>query len=77
VRKGCNAGLAQPLELRPPLSEKLRLRLFGLAHEASLTRAQAASILVIFSLRFGPRGTATSTISPFLWSSNAWPIGDS
>src|SRR5256714_4846084 len=34
-------------------------------------------ILVIFSLRLVPLGSATSTVSPFLWPSRALPTGDS
>src|SRR2546423_2189614 len=36
-----------------------------------------ASIFVIFSLRAGPRGTGTETISPRFLPSSALPIGDS
>ena len=39
--------------------------------------APAASIFVIFSLRAGPRGTGTETISPRLWPIRALPTGDS
>ena len=78
VRERLDPRLAQALELRPPFGENLRLGLLGLTHGASLTPGSyAASILVIFSFFFGPRGTATSTTSPFLWPTRAWPIGDS
>ena len=35
------------------------------------------SIFVILSLRAGPRGTCTDTVSLRLWPSNARPTGDS
>ena len=40
-------------------------------------RLYARSILVILSLRAGPRGTGTVTVSPRLWPSRALPTGDS
>ena len=65
----------------------VRLWLLGVAHHcvgepiclavSRAGRAQADSILVILSLRFGPRGTSTVTTSPRLWPTSALPIGDS
>src|SRR5205085_3866479 len=49
---------------RPPGALRPRLELYS-------------SILVILSLRLGPRGTATSTVSPRLWPMSALPTGDS
>ena len=82
MRERLDARFAQPLQLLAPLGEEVwtlsaRRSRHSRSGEPIAGLAQAASILVIFSLRFGPRGTSTLTTSPRLWPTSALPIGDS
>src|SRR3954462_9195732 len=66
MREGIDALLTQAFELGATV--------VPLHHRRERTQR---SILVIFSLRAGPRGTCTLTVSPRLWPSSARPTGDS
>src|SRR4051794_18827822 len=70
VRVGVDAGGAETLELLPPRGEQL-VRGHG------PRTYSPTSILVILSLRAGPRGTCTDTTSLRLWPISARPTGDS
>src|SRR4051812_44422951 len=77
VRVGVDPALAQALELGAPVFLR-RGGTVGLRHARNPTRRGGAySILVIFSLRAGPRGTGIDTVSPRLWPIRAAPTGDS
>src|SRR4029077_3851062 len=70
VRVGLDAIGAETFELLPPRGEQL----VG-GHGPRTYRP--TSILVILSLRAGPRGTVTDTRSLRLWPISARPTGDS
>src|SRR3954452_8504014 len=70
VREGLDAVGAQALELLPPRGEQL-------VRGHRPRRYRPTSILVILSLRAGPRGTCTETTSLRLWPISARPTGDS
>ena len=93
VRERLDALRAQTLELLAPRGEEVvhRQHAAGILPAPLMRGASSAardhlgracpptptSIFVILSLRLGPRGTGTSTISPRLWPSSALPTGDS